>query len=475
MAAPHGAGPLPGLHGDMAMGAGAMAPAMKQKYADANLGETASQIGDIWSNFGKPAASQKQGAAGGGESAPAPKPGDEPDHEPIGNVTPYQYPAGDWTKDPTPRESAPAPGSALAKMGGPGNDWTDPQLRDAQGPGGFAQPYSPRSGAASDYPWQSGQGRFSGPSEAAEGPVSWKATPNLTNPPSGTPGGLSSLSYGAAQSRPTNAPSDLIEGAKQRGIAGQAFTPGTSGSDTALIGTPYEGFRGGTGGGTPQSAYNKYAKPVDTTPGDDSFLYHDETIGGAFDAAQKRVDDARENYRASQVAGRQAASDKSVLKPHAGAEPAVSYIVPQGAHRALESLVGPTGETSPHRQNPMRLADPAFSDERAKQAEGQHAGFAAASDFMHSLQPHAFTWRDPSVAPNPKAAAGKNLGIHAQEMERTPWGQSIVGRDPQTGYKTIDPKALIGALAASAGALKAQNDDHALRIQELERSLGVRR
>jgi hypothetical protein len=118
---------------------------------------------------------------------------------------------------------------------------------------------------------------------------------------------------------------------------------------------------------------------------------------------------------------------------------------------------------------------PTTSDARAKQVESRHPGFAAARQFMDTLEPHAFLWRDKSVAPNPRAANSPNLGVMAQQVEQSPWGNAIVQRDPATGYRTLDKSALIGALAASAGALKHQQDEHALRIEAMERALGVRR
>lgn len=94
-------------------------------------------------------------------------------------------------------------------------------------------------------------------------------------------------------------------------------------------------------------------------------------------------------------------------------------------------------------------------------------GDQAADEFLNSLQPHAFTWKDPNAAPNPKAANAPNLGIYAQEVEKTPWGQSIVQQEPG-GYKQLDIKALTTALAAGAGTLKKQQDDHSQRLAALE-------
>jgi hypothetical protein len=113
------------------------------------------------------------------------------------------------------------------------------------------------------------------------------------------------------------------------------------------------------------------------------------------------------------------------------------------------------------------------SDERVKQAADAHPGFAAAQDFLNTLEPHAFTWKDPNLAPNPRAAERPNLGIYAQQVEKSPWGRAIVQQDPSTGLKTVDSKAMVGALAAGAGTMKAVQDDHAQRLEHVEQAMGI--
>lgn len=112
------------------------------------------------------------------------------------------------------------------------------------------------------------------------------------------------------------------------------------------------------------------------------------------------------------------------------------------------------------------------SDARAKQPQAGASN--AANAFMDALEPRAFTWKDPSVAPNPQAAQGQNLGVYAQDVERSPFGSAIVQQDPSTGLKTLDIKALVGALAASAGETHRQQQAHEQRLAALEAALGRR-
>jgi hypothetical protein len=120
---------------------------------------------------------------------------------------------------------------------------------------------------------------------------------------------------------------------------------------------------------------------------------------------------------------------------------------------------------------PPQLAqmDAVTSDARAKQAETDHPGTQAARQFLDTLEPHAFTWRDPAAAPNPQAAQVPNLGVYAQQVEKSPWGKAIVQTDPASGLKKLDIHALVGALAAGEGAQKKIVDDHAQRLEALER------
>ena len=115
--------------------------------------------------------------------------------------------------------------------------------------------------------------------------------------------------------------------------------------------------------------------------------------------------------------------------------------------------------------------DTLTSDERAKTMEDQHPGTAAARQFLDTLEPHTFGWKDPRLAPNPNAAVSPNLGVFAQQVEQSPYGKAIVQNDPQTGLKTLDNKAMLGAMAAGAGALKAVQDDHAKRLEAVEQAI----
>ena len=92
-----------------------------------------------------------------------------------------------------------------------------------------------------------------------------------------------------------------------------------------------------------------------------------------------------------------------------------------------------------------------YSDERLKEERPNGGGHADA--FLSSLSPHEFNWAAKGAAPSPEAASHPNLGIMAQEVERSPAGGAIVSQDPASGYKKLDAHALLSALAAGVGRL----------------------
>jgi hypothetical protein len=178
-------------------------------------------------------------------------------------------------------------------------------------------------------------------------------------------------------------------------------------------------------------------------------------------------------------------SDQWAKSPYTGKEQAT----PDGPHlaqhatgsmpsQAVQSVQ--TDAESPHHTQYNVAARPShftpqasgapstFSDARAKQMEKNHTGLAAARQFLDTLEPHAFTWKVPEAAPNPKAAQVPNLGIFAQQVAKSPFGQAIVQKDPKSGLLSVDIKSLSGALAAGLGATKAIQDDHAKRLASLE-------
>lgn len=114
-----------------------------------------------------------------------------------------------------------------------------------------------------------------------------------------------------------------------------------------------------------------------------------------------------------------------------------------------------------------------FSDARLKQPTPypDQSGTHLAQSFLDHLMPRSFNWKDPHDAPNPGAATGTNLGVYAQDIEKTPMGKTMVQDTPQG--KTLDLHALTGALAAGAGYLAHKKDEHEMRIARLEQALGM--
>ena len=86
-----------------------------------------------------------------------------------------------------------------------------------------------------------------------------------------------------------------------------------------------------------------------------------------------------------------------------------------------------------------------FSDERKKKnvASGQDA----AESFLDTLVARTFDYRQPG----PFAPAGRQLGVMAQDVERTPMGSQLVTNTP--GGKMIDGNAGIGAVLAGEANL----------------------
>jgi hypothetical protein len=145
-----------------------------------------------------------------------------------------------------------------------------------------------------------------------------------------------------------------------------------------------------------------------------------------------------------------------------------------GAQEYLQSDPGiadvvPQNELNPYPGEFMGdLSDP-YSDARLKSPT--YGDDQAAQDFIHTLKPHTYNWKDPGHAPNPEAARQPNLGVYAQDIEKSPWGQAIVQDDGRGGAKTLDHKALMSALAAGLGHTAKKQDEHERRLSLLEMAL----
>jgi hypothetical protein len=95
----------------------------------------------------------------------------------------------------------------------------------------------------------------------------------------------------------------------------------------------------------------------------------------------------------------------------------------------------------------------ALSDMRAK--TDVEDGSAGVRRMLHSLEPASYRYRDPA-----RHGEGQHVGIMAQDLERTPEGQSMVVETPEG--KGIDGGKLAGALAAATADMNR-------RLEEIER------
>lgn len=120
---------------------------------------------------------------------------------------------------------------------------------------------------------------------------------------------------------------------------------------------------------------------------------------------------------------------------------------------------------------PMALATNETSDERLKRGDPGLKGYGAALEQLNHFRPETFRYKDPRMAPNPEAAGAEHVGIMAQDAEQGPAGATLVRHSGPAGIRSLDTPAMVGALAAGAGALKARTDEHAERLDRLERML----
>lgn len=103
------------------------------------------------------------------------------------------------------------------------------------------------------------------------------------------------------------------------------------------------------------------------------------------------------------------------------------------------------------------------SDQHAKQpsphAQMGQAGQNIAGQFLHSIHPEAYQYKDPKFSPNQADGNKQQLGIFAQQALRTPVGSTLVKKDPATGMLQLQVPQLVNALAAGEGELQRQVDE----------------
>jgi hypothetical protein len=85
------------------------------------------------------------------------------------------------------------------------------------------------------------------------------------------------------------------------------------------------------------------------------------------------------------------------------------------------------------------------SDERSKNIENEEPDL---DEFMESLKPLAFTYKNPS---SPGASDGRNIGVTAQDVEKTPAGRTMVVNTPDG--KMLDMQKGFGVILAALAAL----------------------
>jgi hypothetical protein len=109
--------------------------------------------------------------------------------------------------------------------------------------------------------------------------------------------------------------------------------------------------------------------------------------------------------------------------------------------------VGPAPGTSPG-----DVYSRVQSDERTKGGkERNHGDESDADRFMDHLHPYSYKYKDPALAPNPTGGHARQLGVMAQDVEKSPFGEQIVQATPQG--KALSLGAMVSAHAASIGRL----------------------
>jgi hypothetical protein len=189
---------------------------------------------------------------------------------------------------------------------------------------------------------------------------------------------------------------------------------------------------------------------------------------------QLRANQGQEALNQSAQAASLAERDKWIntgLTAAAGlASGGATLIAQGGASAAKAGIDGANGSTS----NPQLASDPELSDMRAKKdirpATGDvSAAFRTADQNVAALQAptnygvapslyprapaYAYNYRDPNAA---GAEPGRQYGIMAQDLEKTPAGASVVGE--KNGRKYIDPNRLSLMTAAEVARQRQELD-----------------
>lgn len=106
---------------------------------------------------------------------------------------------------------------------------------------------------------------------------------------------------------------------------------------------------------------------------------------------------------------------------------------------AMQAPPPPMGPPLPQR--------PVTSDEDSK--EGM--------EFPDGIRPVAFKYKD-GIEGTPGAPPGRHVGVLAQDLEKTPEGETVVTEDPQTGMKQVDTAQLSLLLTAKLAEMDKKLD-----------------
>ena len=88
---------------------------------------------------------------------------------------------------------------------------------------------------------------------------------------------------------------------------------------------------------------------------------------------------------------------------------------------------------------------PMVSDEREKDVDPNAPSREDVQAMLDNLHAYSYRYKDESM---PGALPGKQLGIMAQDMEKSPLGSQFV-KESDEGHKVIDSRQMLSTLLAS--------------------------
>jgi hypothetical protein len=140
---------------------------------------------------------------------------------------------------------------------------------------------------------------------------------------------------------------------------------------------------------------------------------------------------------------------------------------PGGAGISTMAPVGSTGYPSAGGQALPAQMPTVQSDRRIKDVEVP-GGHTLADDFLAALTRSAstYSYKNPADEPTDTPTGGKYLGVMAQEVEKTPTGETLVKDGPKGKYLEMGP-----SLSAALAGLGRLNE----RLDTIEDALGAKR